>query len=116
MEFLMGDRAQFPPSDASVFEHLLESNLLGDYVWAIPSTRTSVAYAVYAAAVVAAKQPLINRIHPIDFAELGPFLSSCDLESSLFICRSPDYGNPVSYSVYEKLCRNAACAGGNAFR
>jgi|GEM_PF-4860954 hypothetical protein len=105
IEFLLGARLA-APTDATVFESVVATGLTQEYVWAHPVSRRPIAAKVYATAILAAKQPLLSRMHCLPGPEALSMLDELDV-SWAFICRSPEYATQATDAAFAQLERAA---------
>jgi hypothetical protein len=105
VEFLLGAEVA-APSDATVFESVVATGLTREYVWAHPVSRRSAVARVYATAILAARQPLLSRLHCLPGPEALSMLDDLDV-SWAFICRSPKYATRATDASFAKLKRAA---------
>jgi hypothetical protein len=103
VEFLLGERYA-APIDATVFESVLATGKSERYVWAHPLSRRATAARVYAAATLAARQPLLSRIHCVPGPDALSMLDELDV-SWAFVCRSPAYATNATDLAFARLQR-----------
>ncbi len=101
LEFLLG-APPAAPSDATVFETVLATDVTRRYVWVHPRSRRAVAARVYAAAVLTARQPLLSRIHCLPGSEGLARLDGLSVRWA-FVCRSPGYATEASDAAFARL-------------
>jgi hypothetical protein len=105
IEFLLGAQVA-ALTDATVFESVVATGLTQEYVWAHPVSRRPTAARVYATAVLAAKQPLLSRMHCLYGLEALSMLDDL-VVSWAFICRSPEYATQATDAAFAELKRAA---------
>ena len=105
IEFLLGAQVA-APTDATVFESVVATGVTREYVWAHPVSRRPTAARVYATAILAAKQPLLSRMHCLYGLEALSMLDDL-VVSWAFICRSPEYATQATDAAFAELKRAA---------
>lgn len=107
VDFLLGAPAA-PPTDASVFESLVAKGMSRRYVWAHPVSRRETAARVYTTALLAARQPLLAKVHCVPGAEAMSMVDQLDVVWA-FVCRSPGFATTKTDEAFADLVR----AGGH---
>ena len=101
VEFLLGAPSA-APMDATIFESKVATGMTERYVWAYPVSRRATVARVYATATLAARQPLLSRIHCLSGPEALSLLGELDVRS-VFVCRSPQYATAVTDAAFARL-------------
>jgi hypothetical protein len=101
IEFLLG-APYAAPVDATVFESVLATGMSRRYVWAHPLSRRRTVAKVYTAAALAARQPLLSRIHCLPGHEALSLLDGLEVTCA-FVCRSPGYATKATDLAFTRL-------------